>query len=183
MKKIILAILASLILFPAWLKAQNTEKAIAKIRKDYAAAQEKVKTTGDYYDGLFINCASVNIHEMWGGSGPHQEKTEVFYQMGTDEEWSFDRTIFFVRNKYNVSVREFYTEILYDENGKPEFYYYKAFGYDGNPLEWRFYWENGKLIRSLAPNNIDTETFPDTQPTPKTAYKEAEKYIDYLTKL
>ena len=183
MKKILLAIFAALILVPAGLKAQNTEKAIAKIRKDYAAAQEKVKTTGDYYDGLFINCASVNIHEMWGGSGPHQEKTEVFYQMGTDEEWSFDRTIFFVRNKYNVSVREFYTEILYDENGKPEFYYYKAFGYDGNPLEWRFYWENGKLIRSLAPNNIDTETFPDTQPTPQTAYKEAEKYIDYLTKL
>ena len=183
MKKILLAIRASLILFPAGLKAQNTEKAIAKIRKDYATALEKTKASGDFYDYVFVNCATIHIHEMWGGSGPHQEKTEVFYQMGTDEEWSFDRTIFFVRNKYNVSVREFYTEILYDENGKPEFYYYKAFGYDGNPLEWRFYWENGKLIRSLAPNNIDTETFPDTQPTPKTAYKEAEKYIDYLTKL
>ncbi len=115
MKKILLAILASLILFPAGLKAQNTEKAIAKIRKDYAVAQEKVKTAGDYYDGLFINCATVSIQEMWGGSGPHAEKTEIFYIMGNDEEWSFDRTVFFVRSKWNVAPREFFLEILYDE--------------------------------------------------------------------
>ncbi len=184
MKKIMIVVIAALILFPAGLKAQNTEKAIAKIRKDYATALEKIKASGDFYDDVFVNCATINIHEMWGGSGPHQEKTEVFYQMGTDEAWSFDRTVFFVRNKYNVSVREFYTEILYDEQGKPEFYYHKAFGYDGKPLEWRFYWNNGKLIRKLVPQDIDNEAFPEEEiPDPHKAYKTAITYGKYENNL
>ena len=183
MKKTILAVLAALILVPAGLKAQKTDQAIAKIRKDYAAALEKINTAGGYYEDVFVNCATVNIQEMWSGSGPHKETTEIFYAMGLNEEWTFDRHIFFVRHKSNVSVRDFYTEILYDENGKPEFYYYKAYGYDGNALEWRFYWENGKLIRGLAPKNINTDDFPDSQPTPESAYKAAENFISYLTRL
>lgn len=174
---------AALLVFPLGLMAQNTDEAISKIRKDYALAQEKIKACGDYYDGIFINSATVNIGEMWGGSGPHAKKTEVFYVMGTDEEWSFDRTVFFVRNKYNVSVREFYTEILYDEKGYPEFFFHKAFGYDGKPLEWRFYWKNGKLVRQLAPETIDTEIFPDSVPTPQEAYDQAVRFSTYLDKL
>ena len=184
MKKILLAILASLILFPAGLKAQNTEKAIAKIRKDYAAAQEKVKTAGDYYDGLFINCASVNIQEMWGGSGPHAEKTEIFYIMGNDEEWSFDRTLFFVRSKWNVAPREFFLEILYDEKGQPEFYFFKAPGYDGNNYEFRYYWENGKLVRSLVPKSVpDEASLSGDCPTAEEAWKAALKFVNYVDKL
>ena len=75
MKKIMIVVIAALILFPAGLKAQNTEKAIAKIRKDYATALEKIKASGDFYDYVFVNCATIHIHEMWGGSGPHQENT------------------------------------------------------------------------------------------------------------
>lgn len=176
----LLLFLAALLVPLPGLKAQNTNEAIDKIRMDYALAHERIKACKDFYDGMFINSATVNISEMWGGSGPHQEKTEIFYLMGTDEAWSFDRTVFFVRNKYNVSVREFYTEILYDEQGKPEFYYHKAFGYDGKPLEWRFYWNNGKLIRKLVPQDIDNEAFPDEIPDPKKAYKTAITYSKYV---
>ena len=95
MKNRILAILiAALLLIPASLKAQkNTNDAIAKIRQDYSTALERIKVVGDYYDNEYVNCATVNIKEMWAGSGPHAEKTEVFYTMGLDEEWSFDRTV------------------------------------------------------------------------------------------
>ena len=43
MKKTLLAVLAALILAPAGLQAQKTDQAIAKIRKDYATANEMIK--------------------------------------------------------------------------------------------------------------------------------------------
>lgn len=182
-KNFIIVALTFFLTIPSLLLAQNTDKTVAKIRKDYAAAMEKIKFSGDYYDNLYINSIVVNVNEMWGGSGPHSEKTEIYYNMGNDESWSMDRTVFFVRSKWNVSVREFFVEILYNEKGLPEFYFYKLYGYDGKPYEFRYYWENGKLIKSICPEAVNSEALPEADvPTPKDAYKAAIKYrnIDNL---
>ena len=183
--KLLAILLAALLAIPSGLLAQkNTNDAIAKIRKDYATALEKIKAAGDYYDDIFVNRANVVIQEMWSGSGPHKETTDLYYSMGLNEEWSFDRTLFFVRSKWNVAPREFFLEILYDEKGQPEFYFFKAPGYDGNNYEFRYYWENGKLIRSLVPDNVPEEASLSSDcPTAEDAWKAALKYIDYVGKL
>ena len=182
MKKTLLAVLAALILAPAGLQAQNTtEKAIAKIRKDYATANEMIKAVGDYYDGIFINSTTLDIKEMWFPSGPHASKTEIFYVLGNPEdwsEWSFDRNVFFVRSKWNIAPREYYCEFLFDpKTGNPEFYFYRVMGYDGKEYEYRYYWENGKLIRSICPPNPGDDILLDCDiPNPEGVYKKAIKY-------
>lgn len=178
MKKALLAVLAALILAPAGLKAQKTDQAIAKIRKDYAAANEMIKAVGDYYDDAFINSTTLDIKEMWFPSGPHACKTVIFYILGTNEEWSFDRNVFFVRSKWNIAPREYYCEFLFDpKTGSPEFYFYRVMGYDGNEYEYRFYWENGKLIKSICPPNPGDDILPDSDiPNPEGVYKKALSY-------
>ena len=178
MKRIILVALVALILAPAGLKAQKTDQAIAKIRKDYATAMEKVKAVGDYYDNIFVNSTTLNILEMWSGSGPHKVNTVIYYSMGLDDEWSFDRNVFFVRSKWNVAPREYLLEILFDpDTGNPEFYFYRVMGYDGKAYEYRFYWENGKLIRSICPPNPGDDILLDCDiPKPEGAYKAAVRY-------
>ena len=137
-KNFIIVALTFFLTIPSLLLAQNTEEAVAKIRKNYATAMEKIKFAGDYHDNLYVNSIVMNVNEMWGGSGPHSEKIEVYYNMGNDDSWSMDRTVFFVRKKWNVAEREFFVEILYNEKGLPEFYFYKVYGYDGTPYEFRY---------------------------------------------
>ena len=181
MKKALLAVLAALILAPAGLKAQKTDQAIAKIRKDYASANEMIKAVGDYYDGIFISSTTLNALEMWFPSGPHKSSTEIFYVLGNPEdwsEWSFDRNVFFVRSKWNIAPREYYCEFLFDpKTGNPEFYFYRVMGYDGKVYDYRYYWENGKLIRSICPPNPGDDILPDSDiPNPEGVYRKALSY-------
>ena len=63
-------------------------------------------------------------------------------------------------------------------------YFFKADGYDGKVYEFRYYWENGKLIHSLVPKNVPEEaSLSDDCPTAESAWKAAQKFINYVDNL
>ena len=181
MKRIcITALFALLLVFPTGLKAQkNTNEAIAKIRKIYAEAMDKINSAGEYYkEQDFIDHTTIQAVEMWPGSGPHQETKDFYYILDLDEETSLSRHLFFVRIKYNVAVQEYYFEFLYDENENLVFYYTKQnlYEYDGEPVECRFYYDNGKLIKTICTDKWKVEEMPNAQGV----YKKALQYRDFI---
>ncbi len=55
----------------------------------------------------------------------------------------------FATQQFNVAARNYYDEYLFDKNGKLRFCYRRFPTYDGDTVELRFYFENGRLIKSL----------------------------------
>ena len=178
--KILTLLLATLLVIPTGLKAQkNTNEAIARIRNIYAEAMDKINSAGDYYKKQdFIDHTTITAVEMWPGSGPHQETKDFYYLLDLDEDTNLCRHLFFVRIKFNISVQEYYYEFLYDENENLVFYFTKQILHDyaGEPVECRFYYENGKLIKTICTDKWKAED----RPNPQGVYKKALQYRDFI---
>ncbi len=175
MKRVIfvLALIATTLLSASSFAQKGVDKDIEEIRKQYSEALESLQyRTDEEYPAR--NLVTVNSDEMWPGSGGHKTSTTIFFDVDLDEGAGIVRTPFFARVKYNIAARNYYYEVLFDrDGGKPLFYYTKIETYDKGPVECRYYYKNGKAIKTICP--VQHEEIPSAQQ----AYQEGEN----LTKL
>ena len=100
---------------------------------------------------------------MLAGTGRHDELVTMYYfeEDIPGQEWMSTRSLHFATVKYNFAAREFYEEYLYDEKGNLEFIYARnADVADFKGGDFRFYFQNGKLIKALlSVRNPETEKY------------------------
>lgn len=144
----------------------SAQDALGTIRKHYAEAQEKVKEMTerekDGYDPPPMYYQT-KVIQMLAGTGRHDELVTMYYfeEDIPGQEWMSTRSLHFATVKYNFAAREFYEEYLYDEKGNLEFIYARnADVADFKGGDFRFYFQNGKLIKALlSVRNPETEKY------------------------
>lgn len=169
--------------------AQST---VESIRKRYADIKEMIaEKTGEeenFNDGAtFTQCYKVEASHWLPATGGHKENiTFYFGERENEEDQIYDsHYLTFVTTKYNYSVREYYEEYLYDEDGKIAFIYaFAPYEYvedtgsaDDVPLqiEFRFYFNKGKLLHAI----IKKRPVEDNSTTPFKVDYEGKKLNGY----
>lgn len=186
--------LMAMMLLPAAAGAQNKQdisKHLATIRESYASAMNmlQMKSDPEYpaKDKIVITS-----DEMWPGSGQHNGKMEIFFGLdlgnGEDgeEEDGIKRFPRFARYTYNIGSQKYYYEILwYDpDDGKPEhcqpvFFYSKNTDYHDKTVECRYYFWDGKLLKTLINNTEQADE--DYIPSPEEALLRAKMIFQLAT--
>ena len=159
MKNII--VLAAFALISQWCMAQD---AIEQIRTHYKAVKARIdemeKGSLDY---PFPKYFEVKILENYPGTGPHEEDVHIYQveEEGYDEDVIFPPCrIDFVTVGYNFAVRKYYEEYLYDKKGNIELIYaYDPWDADDMAWEYRFYFNNGKPIKTIVRQCPITDTY------------------------
>ena len=127
MKKQTIIILALLLGFAMPALAQNKNK---KVEDRIQLAREK------YADGLAliasnaegegVGYTTVVREQMWAAIGPKNDTMQFYYHELREEEedpYPSGYALRMVRRKFNVTVRDHLQEYLFDDQGKPLFYY------------------------------------------------------------
>ncbi len=181
-------VLVAGLLVPSLSEAQsNTEKHLATIRECYSGAMKMLELRSDpEYPAK--DKTVITTDEMWPGSGQHNGKMEIFYGLDLSEEESvIQRFPSFARYSYNIGGQKFYYEILwYDpDDGNPDhcqpvFFHCKNTDYSGKTIEGRYYFWDGKLIKTLLNNPPDTDD--DIIPSPEEALQRA-RMIEVIAKM
>ena len=179
-------IVCCLMFFMACGMSATAQDAVSVIRKHYADAKEKVaefeRTEEERDYSSCPLCYEVNIMQNLPGTGPHNERMRMFYNVEDNEDWEPDepmlsRSLFFATWKYNFAVREFYEEYLYDEKGNIEFAYKRDADLDDVGGELRFYFKNGKLFKVLVSIlNPETDKYEQTYSGATMPKKYEDKY-------
>ncbi|MBP5692777.1 MAG: hypothetical protein J6W86_03585 [Bacteroidales bacterium] len=176
--------LLALMLMPAISRAQNsTEKQLATIRETYAGAMKMLEMRLDP-EYPAHDMTVINTDEMWPGSGQHNGKLELFYGLDIPEESDYlQRFPAFARYTYNIGEQKYYYEILWHDpdDGNPDhcqpiFFYFKFTDYHGKTFECRYYFWDGKLLKTIC-KEADEEI-----PSPEMALNRA-KMIESLVKM
>lgn len=101
----------------SWGQRQD-DPVIKSVQKAYAQAEAQIAKGEEEQQDL--NMMTVNVDQMWPGSGRHTETIKFYFTLDNSEE-DFTNTLYLVRKTSRVAVREFLEEYLYDtqEAGKP----------------------------------------------------------------
>ena len=159
MKRI--ATISILLLIPLFVNAQDV---IEKIRSHYKEAKARIEEMEEgSLDYPFPKYFEVIIKENYPGTGPHVEDVHIYQVVedGYGEEVIFPPCrIDFVTVDYNFAPRKYYEEYLYDKKGNIEFIYaYNPWDEDDMAWEYRFYFSNGKPIKTIVRKFPITDTY------------------------
>lgn len=161
MKKQAIIILALLVGFAMPTLAQNKNKKVEDriqlAREKYAEGLSLIQANaGEEYP---LNFTTVVRQQNWAAIGPKTEKMLFYYNEIEDEEdpYPVGYALRMVRYTYNVAAREHLEEYLFDDNGKPLFFFTRFeevlinSHLDYGPIfEVRLYYdETGKEIRAI----------------------------------
>ena len=161
MKRLTFIILALLLGFAMPILAQSKTKKvddrIQLAREKYAEGSSLIQANaGEEYP---LNFTTVVREQNWAAIGPKTEKMQFYYNEIEDEEdpYPVGYALRMVRYTYNQAAREHLEEYLFDDNGKPLFYFTRfeevllRADLDYGPVfEVRLYFdEAGKEIRSI----------------------------------
>ncbi len=142
-----------LVLFVLTIQMSVAQSDIERIRTHYGEMksyiEEMAKWDAEYPVPTYYK---VQIQENYPGTGRHEEEVYIYHEFEpADEDVIFPpKRISFVTSKYNFALRNFYEEFLYDENGEIEFIYvFLPYEIDDMDWELRFYFKDGKLIKSI----------------------------------
>ncbi len=158
-----------LCLIMCWLTgwAQNS---VESIRERYAQQKAYIDSQNgsNQYDGAdWAEYYHLVTRQFLPATGGHQEDLYLYWSKeeasGEEEEPAIypSHYLTFATKKYNFAAREFYEEYLYDKDGKPAFIYgYQAMWISDasqafEPYEFRFYLNQGKLIKVLIKKQTD----------------------------
>jgi hypothetical protein len=169
MKRLTFIILALLVAFAMPVLAQNktkkVEDRIQLAREKYAEGLELVAADEEGFGGS----TTIVRAQMWAAVGPRIDTMRFYYnelREHEEEPYPDGYALRMVRHFYNVTVRNHYSEYIFDDKGKPLFYFtrftellddeecgFHLYGNaeDGLPqFEVRHYYdEHGKVIRSI----------------------------------
>ena len=139
------------------MQAQNkVEDRIQLARKLYVEGKDKIAFNAD--KDTPYNYATVVRKQNWPATGQRIEETEFYYNeiKENDDPYPVGYALCMVLNSFNVTVREHSEEFLYDDKGRPLFYYirYDEILSDDNDdtakIELRQYFgEEGNVIRTI----------------------------------
>ena len=145
------------------LAAQNLDKQGDRIqlaRDRYAEGLAKIAEMKSYQeDGIpNENFLSVVRKQNWAGTGMQVDRMDFYYDEVVEEykPYPIGYSLVMVRRSYNVAAREFLEEYVYDEAGKPLFYFTRFEEFiegldDASKIELRRYYdENGNIIRLIT---------------------------------
>lgn len=134
MKKFVLSMVLCLCALGS-VQAQNAQ--VANIRKMYAEAKQRMadKKKAEVPPDETV----VTSNYMAPGAGPIKDVTHYYYSGEFDENLgNVYYTPYFMTRSYNVGVRNYYEEFLYDKEGSLVFYFCKS-----QNDETRYYWGAG----------------------------------------
>ena len=152
-----LATMALLLCFALPVMAQNKkeEERVQLARDRYAAGLENIAINKQYEQDEIpaVNYTSVVRKQNWAGGGQSVDKMEFYYNEIEDdmEPYPVGYSLVLVRRNYNVGSTDHFEEFVYDNEGRPLFWFSRYGSAKDNMTELRGYYDaNGKLIRSIC---------------------------------
>ena len=152
-----LVTMALLLCFALPMMAQNKkeEARIQLAREKYAEGLGLISSNKQYEEDEIpaVNYTSVVRKQNWAGGGPSVDKMDFYYHEIEDdmEPYPVGYALVMVRRTYNAGSADHFEEYVYDDEGKPLFWY-SRYGYSKTSMtELRGYYDaNGKLIRTIC---------------------------------
>lgn len=152
-----LATMALLLCFALPMMAQNKkeEDRVQLAREKYAEGQANIAAVKQYEadDIPAVNYTTVVRKQNWAGAGQMVDKMEFYYnEIEEDmEPYPVGYSLVMVRRTYNVGSTDHFEEFVYDNEGRPLFWF-SRYGYAKDEMvELRGYYDaNGKLFRTLC---------------------------------
>ena len=152
-----LATMALLLCFALPMMAQNKneEDRIQLARDMYAEGLGLVSSNKQYEADEIpaVNYTSVVRKQNWAGGGQSVDKMDFYYNEIEDdmEPYPVGYSLVLVRRTYNVGSTDHFEEFVYDNEGRPLFWFSRYGSAKDNMTELRGYYDaNGKLIRSIC---------------------------------
>lgn len=149
--------MALLLCFALPVMAQNKkeEERVQLARDRYAAGLENIAINKQYEQDEIpaVNYTSVVRKQNWAGGGQSVDKMEFYYNEIEDdmEPYPVGYSLVLVRRTYNVGSIDHFEEFVYDNEGRPLFWFSRYGCAKDNMTELRGYYDsNGKLIRSIC---------------------------------
>lgn len=131
---------------------QGVEARIGEIRKAYAARIDQMNNQP--YDDFKIEELTITYNRNYPGTGPYSH-TDTFYWIDDEnEDFMLKPQLYFATSRYTMCAGNYrhYREYLFDiDTGEPMFLLISAqLGDDSQTKkEYRFYFDNGKLIKQI----------------------------------
>ena len=152
-----LATMALLLCFALPMMAQNKkeEDRIQLARDKYAEGLGLISSNKQYEADEIpaVNYTSVVRKQNWAGGGQSVDKMDFYYNEIEDdmEPYPVCYSLVLVRRNYNVGSTDHFEEFVYDDEGRPLFWFSRYGSDKDNMTELRGYYDyNGKLIRSIC---------------------------------
>lgn len=157
MKKQTILLLVMLLGLAMPILAQNkkVEDRVQLAREKYADCLALISSVKQYEADEIpaVNYTTVVRKQNWAGSGQMVDKMEFYYsEIEEDmEPYPVGYRIEIVRRTYNIGSTDYFEEYVFDDEGKPLFWF-SRFGYSKETTtELRGYYDtNGKLIRTIC---------------------------------
>ena len=160
MKRICLSLFVA-ILCVGWASGADVTKQINRIKQAYATAQNTIAKADD--EPMTRNTFSINIEQMYPGSGPHKEVVQFYFTCldfseednAKDGSINWKSNLYLVRQSYNIAARNFYCEYLFDmETSEPLFYLFTYPDDNANQQTLRVYFDKGKVISTIPDKSM-----------------------------
>lgn len=152
-----LAMMALLLCFALPMMAQNKkeEERVQLARDRYAAGLENIAINKQYEQDEIpaVNYTSVVRKQNWAGGGQSVDKMDFYYNEIEDdmEPYPVGYSLVLVRRTYNVGSTDHFEEFVYDNEGRPLFWFSRYGSAKDNMTELRGYYDaNGQCIRTIC---------------------------------
>lgn len=189
MKRIIFFFCLVALVMPA--KAQNNDR-IKYIREKYTEAQNKIKGITEYgsEEVAYKNYTTMTRYQNWSAVGPCHYTSQYYYDEiyeDDTEPYPSSYAIVMVLNSFMVAGYDVYEEYLYDNDGKPLFFFKSYYDNDVNAkAELRAYYDKaGKVIQTICKTAGDDGKMKETtmQPSFQEMINYAETGFTYFKKI
>ena len=134
----------------AWVGGPDgTPSTVQEIRQAYAAAHQEIADS--HREGVPRNELVETLQYMVPACGSTTETFCCYYRLQTGEtDGSTHYQPYFITRKYNIAVRNFYEEYLFDaETGRLLFVFIQSDTYEGTQNEERYYYGPDGLISEV----------------------------------
>lgn len=132
---------------------KSVEARLKQIREAYANRLNLMQNQPYDNEEQRVEKLTLKFSRMYPGTGLAQFDDTYYWTDDENEDYMLKPTIYFAIEKYtmNAGMYRFYREYLYDpETEEPMFMLLTTqWGEQGKKLEYRFYFDKGKLIKQV----------------------------------
>ena len=132
---------------------KSVDDRIKVIRKAYAERLNLMKNQPYDDDANMVNQLTIAYNRIYPGTGLAKFRDTYYWTDDENEDYMLKPVLYYVTsyNTMNSGIYIFNREYLFDvQTEEPMFMYVSTqFGEDGKKLEYRFYFDKGKLIKQI----------------------------------
>ena len=132
---------------------KSVDARIKQIREAYANRLTMMQNQPYDDDANKVDQLTIAYNRMYPGTGMAKFKDTYYWTDDENEDYMLKPTLYYATRHYtmNSGIYIFNREYLFDaETEEPMFMYVSTqFGDDGKKLEYRFYFDKGKLIKQI----------------------------------